>query len=77
MTFFVFGLDKARSVKVGVSRISEKTLWLLTLFGGSLGALAGMHFFRHKTKKLSFQAVMAVILVGQILVGVWVAHNFF
>lgn len=67
--FFAFGWDKLRSQVDGWRgrRVSEKMLWLLTLIGGSIGALLGMHFFRHKTKKLSFQAGIAVILAGQML----------
>ncbi|MFZ2189380.1 MAG: DUF1294 domain-containing protein [Candidatus Magasanikiibacteriota bacterium] len=67
ITFFYFGLDKIKSQIPGKSRTSEKTLWILSLVGGSVGALLGMHFFRHKTKKISFQAVLALILAGQIL----------
>jgi len=65
ITFFYFGLDKLKS-QLQHRRISEKTLWILSAIGGSLGALLGMNFFRHKTKKLSFQAGIAVILAGQI-----------
>ncbi len=70
ITFFVYGLDKAKSGKIGSRRISEKTLWILALIGGSLGSLAAMKVFRHKTKKLSFQAPLAVILALQIVV-IW------
>ena len=66
ITFFLFGLDKSRSQQAGARRIRERTLWLSMLFGGSLGALLAMHFFRHKTKKISFQAVAAIILTLQI-----------
>ncbi len=66
ITFFAFGLDKMKSRKQGASRLSEKSLWILSLIGGSIGALWGMNYFRHKTKKLSFQAGMAVILMVQL-----------
>lgn len=65
ITFFYFGFDKMRS-QINERRVRERTLWLLALIGGSAGALLGMHFFRHKTKKISFQAVIAVILTAQI-----------
>jgi|SRR3989338_7720150 len=64
--FFFFGWDKLRA-QVDARRVSERRLWLLAAIGGSAGALLGMNFFRHKTKKLSFQAGMAVILATQIL----------
>lgn len=66
VTFFYFGLDKMKSMKQGARRIRERTLWFLIAIGGSVGAILGMHVFRHKTKKLSFQAVVAVILLIQI-----------
>lgn len=66
VTFFVFGIDKSKAYK-NRRRTPEKTLWVLSLLGGSLGALAGMKLFRHKTRKLSFQAVLAIILAVQIL----------
>jgi uncharacterized membrane protein YsdA (DUF1294 family) len=66
ITFGFFGFDKMRSEIADARRIREKTLWFLALIGGSAGALLGMHFFRHKTKKLSFQAVLAIILAMQI-----------
>lgn len=65
--FVLFGIDKSRSQETGARRIRERTLWLSMLIGGSLGALLAMHLFRHKTKKISFQAVAAIILAGQIL----------
>lgn len=67
VSFFYIGLDKMKAQLVH-SRVREKTLWLLTLIGGSFGTLLGMNYFRHKTKKLSFQAVVAVILAVQILI---------
>ena len=65
VTFFYFGIDKLKS-QLSHRRISEKMLWTLSLLGGSLGGLVAMSFFRHKTKKLSFQAGMAIILVVQL-----------
>lgn len=71
-TFFVFGLDKARSVRAGkgakVRRVPEATLWLLMFVGGTVGALLGMNYFRHKTQKISFQAGATVILAMQVAV---------
>ncbi len=71
VAFILFGVDKSRSQQVGVRRIRERTLWLSMLIGGSLGALLAMHLFRHKTKKISFQAVAALILMVQILLSVY------
>lgn len=70
VTFFYFGIDKMKS-RFKSRRISEKALWLLSLCGGSFGALLGMYFFRHKTRKLSFQAGLASILAIQILAAMF------
>jgi len=64
-TFFFFGLDKLKS-QFNSRRISEKGLWFLSFIGGSGGGLLGMHFFRHKTKKTSFQLGIAIIILLQI-----------
>ncbi len=52
-------------------RISEKTLIGSALLGGSIGALAGMYLFRHKTKHLRFTIGIPVILLVQIVVAVF------
>ena len=70
ISFFYIGIDKMKA-QLDRRRVSEKTLWLLALIGGSLGTLIGMHFFRHKTKKISFQAILAVILAVQIFLILW------
>lgn len=77
VTIILFGLDKSRSQQTGVRRIRERTLWLSMLLGGSLGALLAMHVFRHKTKKISFQAVAAVILALQIYCLLYFYNQFF
>ncbi len=73
--FFIFGFDKSRSTQPGASRIRERTLWISMLAGGSIGALFGMHFFRHKTKKISFQSIAALILALQILLLIFYFKN--
>lgn len=71
VTFFLYGMDKWMA-KTNSFRLSEKTLWFFALIGGSFGALFGMHFFRHKTKKTSFQFVLALILLLQLLFGIFI-----
>jgi uncharacterized membrane protein YsdA (DUF1294 family) len=48
-------------------RIPERTLFLLVLFGGTIGGLGAMHVFRHKTSKRSFLLSVFGILIFQIL----------
>ena len=51
-------------------RIRERTLLLLAVIGGSVGAILGMTLFRHKTQHLRFWLGLPVIFALQ-LVAVW------
>ena len=64
VTFVYFGIDKSRAQRQ-VRRTPENILWFLSLIGGTIGALGAMHLFRHKTKKISFQLVLALIALLQ------------
>ena len=48
LTLMVFGLDKAFAVR-HKRRIPEATLLTFSVLGGSIGAMAGMAAFHHKT----------------------------
>ena len=48
VTFLVYGIDKWKA-KQGSWRISEATLLMLAVIGGTIGALLGMQVWRHKT----------------------------
>ena len=54
--FAAMGIDKYKA-KAHAWRIPEKTLFGLSLLGGSAGTWAGMYAFRHKTKHWYFVAV--------------------
>lgn len=66
IAFTAMGLDKFKAQK-GMWRTKEKTLFILAAIGGSIGALAGMYTFRHKTKHTQFVYGMPMILVAQIV----------
>lgn len=51
--FVLFGIDKRRARKHRW-RIPERRLLAISAAGGSLGALAGMYVFRHKTRHRLF-----------------------
>ena len=65
VAFGVFGADKRRA-KRGAWRVPEKTLFLLALIGGSVGAILGMRRFRHKTKHWYFRLGLPAILIMQL-----------
>lgn len=71
LTFIVYGADKRRARK-GKWRVPEKTLFLLPLLGGSIGALLGMRVFHHKTKHWYFAWGIPAILLAQIALAVWI-----
>ena len=71
VTFTVYGVDKAKA-KRGAWRVPEKTLFLLPLLGGSVGALLGMRVFRHKTKHWYFVWGIPLILLAQLALAAWV-----
>ena len=50
---YVMYSDKRRAIKHRF-RIPERTLFIVSLLGGSIGTWAGMYLFRHKTKTLVF-----------------------
>lgn len=70
--FIAMYLDK-RKARYGKWRIPEQTLFILALIGGSIGAIAGMYTFRHKTKKLRFSIGFPMILILQIVLmfSIW------
>ena len=65
--FLFMGIDKKLAKSVS-TRIPEKIIFFIALAGGSAGMLAGMYFFRHKTKKSKFHLVLALILIIQIAI---------
>ena len=68
IAFFLMGIDKKKA-QTGAWRIPEKTLFLSAILGGSIGAIAGMQLFRHKTKHKTFVIGMPVILIVQIVLA--------
>ena len=48
-------------------RISENTLIILALLGGSIGSFIGMNKFRHKTKHIKFKYGIPLIIIFQII----------
>jgi uncharacterized membrane protein YsdA (DUF1294 family) len=70
VTAAVYAYDKLAAPR-GRRRIRERTLWLLCLAGGVLGAWIAFLGMRHKTQHRSFWAVQSSATV--LWVGVLVA----
>lgn len=67
---FGFMLADKRKARKKSWRIRESTLLTLCAIGGSLGGLAAMKLFRHKTKHLRFAIGIPVMLAIHIMIGI-------
>lgn len=67
--FLLMLVDKQKA-KRKLWRIPEATLLLSAAIGGSIGSLAGMYTFRHKTKHLKFTLGVPAILIAQIAAAI-------
>ena len=70
--FLSMYIDKKRAIK-NKWRIPEKNLFIIAALGGSIGSIAGMHLFRHKTKHWYFKFGMPFILIVQIILIIYFA----
>ncbi len=75
VTLAVYGIDKHRA-RQGRWRVPEKTLFLLAILGGSIGALAGMYGFHHKTRHWYFRFGLPAILLLHIALALLAVHFF-
>ena len=73
--FILYGIDKHRA-RTGDWRIPERVLLLAALVG-PFGAWAGMHLFRHKTRKVSYQAAFWIVTALNIAVVAFLLHGGF
>lgn len=64
--FLLMLIDKQKARR-GAWRIPEATLMGVSILGGSIGAIAGMRLFRHKTKHPKFYIGLPCILAAQII----------
>lgn len=67
IAFLLMLVDKQKAKKK-LWRIPESTLLLSAAIGGSIGSLAGMYTFRHKTMHIKFTLGIPVILTLQLAV---------
>ena len=74
-TFFLYGIDKYKAKK-NQWRISEATLLTMAAIGGSIGALAGMRLWHHKTMHKKFKYGIPLIIIMQVALAVYLPTNF-
>ena len=74
IALLMFGVDKSKARK-GSRRISEASLFMISLVGGAVGGLLGMMLFRHKTRKMGFKAIMFIMILINIYLYYWLYLN--
>lgn len=74
LTFLVYGIDKWKA-RNGKWRISEATLLLLAVIGGSIGAWAGMSVWHHKTLHKKFRYGVPLILIIQVALIIFMLYR--
>lgn len=65
-TYLAMLVDKVQASQQG-RRLSERSLYIMTVLGGAGGMLLAMYSLRHKTRKTSFQMVVALLILLQLL----------
>lgn len=75
LALLVYGWDKLCAKRRGARRVPEKALFLLALLGGSVGAIAGMYLFRHKTRHWYFRYGLPLILLAQLALCAWLCFK--
>ena len=74
VAFIMYGIDKYKAKKAKW-RISEATLLLLAVLGGSIGAWMGMKVWHHKTMHKKFKYGIPAILLMQIALMAYLHIN--
>ena len=73
-SFLLYGIDKYKAKK-GRWRISEATLLLMAVIGGSIGAWGGMRIWHHKTMHKMFKYGIPVIIIFQVALALYLLTN--
>ena len=72
----VMAMDKSKA-RHHAWRIPEKTLFLVSILGGSVGTWAGMYLFHHKTKHWYFVKGMPLIFFIHVVIACVIYRNFY
>ena len=73
-SFLLYGIDKYKAKK-GKWRVSEATLLMMSVIGGSIGAWAGMRLWHHKTMHKKFKYGIPIIIILQVALAVYLLTN--
>lgn len=73
----LFMLIDKQKAKRNAWRIPEATLLTIAALGGSIGCIAGMYLFRHKTKHLKFTVGLPLLLILNFVVLAGIKFLFF
>ena len=73
-SFLLYGIDKYKA-KNGRWRISEATLLMMAVIGGSIGAWVGMRLWHHKTMHKKFKYGIPIIIILQVVLAVYLLTN--
>lgn len=66
ISFFIMLYDKKQAIYNNF-RISEKTIFIVSLLLGGIGTYVGMYVFRHKTKHLKFTIGIPIVIILNII----------
>ena len=66
ISFFIMLYDKKQAIYHNF-RISEKTIFIVSLLLGGIGTYVGMYVFRHKTKHLKFTIGIPIVIILNII----------
>ncbi len=73
--FFAMKRDKESAKIPGERRIPERTLLLLSFFGGAAGSLIAMKLYRHKTLHARFRYGIPAMLLGHLALLAWLIYR--
>ena len=68
--FILMGSDKRRAERK-ILRVSEFSLFMAAILGGSLGEMIGARVFHHKTRHPKFMIGLPIIFFAELLAAIW------
>lgn len=69
----ICAIDKLKA-KFNDWRISEKTLFIISVIGGALGMYITMQLIRHKTRHKRFMIGLPIVILLQSALAIYILH---